>query len=328
MSFNQLALTSGILLAYLVDYAFAGIRGWRWMFGLAAVPASVLLAGMLFLPDSPRWLMSHGLNDRARAILQRIRGSSQVQAEIKEIRASLREQGGGWPDLLRPGVRPALLVGVGLAIFQQITGINTIIYYAPTIFQASGFQSASASILATAGVGAMNVLMTIVAIRLLDRVGRRPLLLAGLAGMVLSLGVLGVAFLLPNLSSVVGWVAVASLVVYVGSFALGLGPVFWLLISEIYPLKVRGLGMSVASVANWGANLAIALTFLSLVQAVGRPYTFWLYGVAGIASWFFAYFLVPETKGKTLEQIEAHWRTGKHPRAMGHQTSEDDTSGS
>jgi SP family galactose:H+ symporter-like MFS transporter len=317
VSLNQLAITLGIVVSYLVDYALSGLGAWRWMFGLAAIPATILGSGMLFLPDSPRWLVSRKMLDKARTVLERIRDTTHVDDELGDIQRSEQVQTGEWAELLQPLVRPALVVGIGLAIFQQVTGINTIIYYAPTIFEFAGLGSAAVSILATVGVGVMNVLMTIVAIRLVDRVGRRPLLLIGMAGMILSLGVLGLAFLLPNLLNVLGWIAVGSLVVYVGSFAVGLGPVFWLLISEIYPLKIRGLAMSIASIANWGANLVVALTFLTLTQVLGRPGTFWLYAVVGVGAWLFAYFLVPETKGRTLEDIEAHWRAGRHPREMG-----------
>jgi SP family galactose:H+ symporter-like MFS transporter len=317
VSLNQLAVTVGIVVSYLVDYALSSSGDWRWMFGLAAIPATILGTGMLFMPDSARWLISRGLLDRARAVLERTRATTDVDAEIAETKKSVQRQSGEWAELLRPTIRPAVVVGIGLAIFQQVTGINTVIYYAPTIFEFAGLGSATVAILATVGVGIVNMLMTIVAIWLVDRVGRRRLLLVGVVGMVLSLGVLGLAFQLPNLSSSLGWIAVGSLMLYVGSFAVGLGPVFWLLISEIYPLKIRGFAMSIASIANWAANLVVALTFLTLIQALGRPGTFWLYGLVGIGAWFFAYFLVPETKGRSLEEIEAHWRAGKHPREMG-----------
>jgi len=317
VSLNQIALTVGIVISYLVDYALSDIGGWRWMFGLAAVPASLLGIGMIFMPESPRLLVSHSLIDKARAVLREIRGTDNIDAELQDIRQSLGQQSGRWSELKNPLVRPALIVGVGLAVFQQVTGINTVIYYAPTIFQFAGFKSASVSILATVGVGIINVLMTLVAMWLIDRVGRRPLLMTGLIGMILSLVILGLAFMLPTLSSILAWIAVGSMMLYVGSFAISLGPVFWLLISEIYPLKIRGLSMSIATIANWGANLLVAMTFLSLLQTLGRPITFWLYAAMGLAAWIFSYFLVPETKGRSLEEIEAHWRAGKHPRAMG-----------
>jgi SP family galactose:H+ symporter-like MFS transporter len=317
VSFNQFALTLGIVISYLVDYALSNAGAWRWMFGLAAIPATILGAAMIFMPDSARWLVSQGRAEGARGVLERIRDTQQVDDELQEIKKSERVQTSELSELLKPGVRPALVVGIGLAIFQQVTGINTVIYYAPTIFESAGLTSASVSILATVAVGIVNALMTAVAIWLLDRVGRRPLLLTGMIGMIVALLALGGAFLVPGLSGSMGWIAVASVIVYVGSFAVGLGPVFWLLISEIYPLKVRGLSMSLATVANWGANLVVALSFLSLIQAVGRTGTFWIFAGIGVAAWVFAYRLVPETRGQSLEEIEAHWRAGKHPRQMG-----------
>jgi SP family galactose:H+ symporter-like MFS transporter len=316
VSLNQIALTSGIVISYLIDYALSGGQAWRWMLGLAAIPAAMLGVGMFFMPPSPRWLLSHEQATRAMNVLQRIRARDDVTSEVKSIETSLKRQTGDWSELLKPGIRPALIVGIGLAIFQQITGINTVIYYAPTIFQFAGFKSAAAAILATTGVGLVNVALTVLAMQLLDRIGRRPLLLIGMAGMTLSLLALGLAFLAPN-ATWLGWVAIVSLMFYVGSFAIGLGPVFWLLISEIYPLRVRGLAMSLATVMNWGFNLIVSITFLSLVGAVGRSWTFWIYGLIGICALIFSYSLVPETKGRSLEEIEAHWRAGRHPRELG-----------
>jgi MFS transporter, SP family, galactose:H+ symporter len=194
---------------------------------------------------------------------------------------------------------------------QQLTGINTVIYYAPTIFQMSGIESESAAIAATVVVGVVNVLLTIVSIRLLDHLGRKPLLSLGLAGMVLSLGVLGLAFhMTAALGKALVWVSIASLLVYIASFAVSLGPIAWLVISEVYPLRVRGLGMSVATVSNWGFNFLVALTFLSIVDAVGPARAFWLYALIGILGWLFCRFYIPETKGRTLEEIELHWLKG------------------
>jgi SP family galactose:H+ symporter-like MFS transporter len=305
VSLNQLAITIGIVISYLVDFAFAPSGGWRWMLGLAVIPSLVLGIGMFFMPSSPRWLLSKGITEKAHSILERIRMTKNVDGEIKEIKDSLAlEKECKWADLLDPTVRPALIVGIGLAAFQQLTGINTVIYYAPTILLFAGLPSAAVSILATAGIGVINVIMTVVAIYLIDRIGRRPLLLIGLVGMVFSLLILGIAFALPGLSSSLGLVSIISLMIYVGSFAIGLGPVFWLMISEIYPLRIRGRAMSAATVVNWGTNLLIAITFLSLVQIIGTSGTFWLYGIIGIGTWIFVYRLVPETKGRSLEEIE------------------------
>ncbi len=308
VAINQVALTSGIVISYLVDYAFAGTHAWRWMFALAAIPAAAFGVGLAFIPDSPRWLVARGRVDDARAVLRRIRQANVVEGELREIQHSASRQQGHWSELLGPRLRPAMIVGIGLAIAQQVTGINTVIYYAPTIFGFAGLSLVPTAILASVGVGMVNVVMTVVAMLLIDRVGRRPLLLVSLAGMAVALAVLGLAFALPQLSGNLGWIAVTSLMVYVGSFAVGLGPVFWLVLSEIYPLRVRGRAMSVGTVANWGTNLLVALTFLTLTQVLGRPATFWLYAVISVAAWLFAFFLVPETKGRSLEQIEAQWR--------------------
>src|SRR6266436_6241442 len=318
VSLFQLAVTVGIVVAYLTDYAFAGVEGWRWMLGLAVVPAIVFGAGMLFLPETPRWLISGGQHEVAHGVLVRIRGLADVKVEIEEIKASLAQQteSGRWADLFGRRVRPALVVGIGLAIFQQITGINTVIYYAPKILQAAGFNSASGAILATAGVGVVNVGLTVVAMFLVDRAGRRPLLLAGITGMIVTLGVLGLSFRISNPSGQLAWIAVICLMGYVASFAISLGPIFWLLIAEIYPLRIRGLAEGTAATFNWGSNFIVSLTFLTLVEKLGASSTFLLYALASVASWLFAYYLVPETKGRTLEQIEAFWRAGHRSRPM------------
>jgi len=309
VSLFQLAITIGILCAYLVDYGFAESGEWRWMLGLAGVPGAILGLGMLFLPESPRWLAERGQTDTAHAVLARIRGTQDVQAEMDEILSSLQraQERGRWADLLMPAVRPALVIGVGLAIFQQVTGINTVIYYAPTIIQSAGISSAAGAILATAGIGLVNVLLTIVSMWLIDRAGRRPLLLTGIAGMVVSLGVLGLAFRMMAGNTSLAWVAVVTLMAYVAFFAISLGPIFWLLISEIYPLKIRGLAEGTAAGTNWAFNLLVSITFLTLVEMLGPSWTFWLYGVLAIAAWLFSYYLVPETKGRTLEEIEQSW---------------------
>jgi sugar porter (SP) family MFS transporter len=313
VSLNQLMITIGIVCSYLADYGLADMRGWRWMFGLAAIPAAILLLGLLFVPESPRWYMRQLSRDRAREVLGKIRKPSDVDEELAEIEASLNQQQGDWRELLSSSLRPALVIGIGLAVFQQFTGINTVIYYAPTIFKLAGLHSNSAAILATVGVGVVNVLMTVVALELLDRVGRRPLLLYGLAGMIVTLGVLGAGFFSANPTSALAWTSVVCVATYVACFAISLGPIFWLVISEIYPLKIRSRAMAVATMANWGSNLLVARTFLSLLHVLGRPWTFWLYALVGVLAWIFVVRLVPETKGKTLEEIEAAWRTRQRP---------------
>ena len=309
VSLNQLAVTLGILVSYLVGYALAADGAWRWMLGLGAVPGVVLAVGMAALPETPRWLAGHGHADRARAALVRLRGTNvDIGAEMAALRADLAGTVAARPErrLGHTASRLPLIVGIGLAVFQQVTGINTVIYFAPVIFQASGLSSASAAILATAGIGVVNVCMTAVAIRLVDRVGRRVLLLWGLAGMAASLCLLALGFALGH-GPALGWLTAASLTAYVGCFAIGLGPVFWLLISEIFPLAIRARGMSVSTIANWLANLVVALTFLDLVDLIGRVGVFLLYAALTAGAFAFAFALVPETKGLSLEGVAALW---------------------
>ncbi|MDQ6740593.1 MAG: sugar porter family MFS transporter [Actinomycetota bacterium] len=314
---NMLAITTGIVAAYLVDYALSGVQGWRYMFGLAAIPSIALVIGMWRLPDSPRWLISKSNVAQAKLVLQRARTTADVSQEITDIQKSMQEQGEvGVAGLLQPALRMPMIVGLGLAIFQQITGINTVIYYSPTIFGFAGISDAGPAILAGAGLTMVMWCLHVLAIFLLDRVGRRPLLLTGVAGQIIGLAILGAAFQFQQLAGFKGDVAIVGLIIYVACFAFGLGPIFWLLISEIYPLKIRGAAMSAVTVTNWGLNLVVAVTFLSLVAVLGHAGTFWLYGVIAVAAWVFFYRLVPETKGRTLEQIEAHWQAGKGPREL------------
>jgi SP family galactose:H+ symporter-like MFS transporter len=312
---NMLAITIGIVVAYLTDYGLAHHGGWRWMFGLGAVPALVLTVGMWFLPDSPRWLISKNRMDQARKAMLRLRAVAECGPEITHIQETFHKTSGDWKtELLRPELRMPLIIGIGLATFQQLSGINTVIYYAPTIFGFAGFKGASASILGAVGLGVVMILCHVLAIFLLDRVGRRPLLLVGVAGQIVGLAALGAAFQFKQLPGD-EYIAVGSLVLYVSCFAFGLGPVFWLIISEIYPLAVRGAAMSVATVANWTINLAVAVSFLTLVGFAGHVFTFWIYGAITVGAWFFIYKLVPETKDKTLEQIEEDWKSNQSQHA-------------
>jgi MFS family permease len=203
---------------------------------------------------------------------------------------------------------------VGLAIFDQLVGINTVIYYAPTIFGYAGFTSASSAILATGVVGIVNVLATIVASTLIDKIGRRPLLQWGSIGMAITLGALGTIFAFGPQQT--GYLTLAVLLIYIVSFALSMGPVVRLMNAEIYPTRLRAMGSSIASFANWNANLLVSFTFLSLIHLLGKPLTFWLYAFLGILAFIFSTILVPETKGKSLEQIEHYWRNGRSWEAM------------
>lgn len=304
-SFNQLMVVSGILAAYVVNWAFKDITGdWRWMLGLAAIPGLALAIGMYFQPYSPRWLIEHDREDEARDVLKRARGDdADIDEEIEEITEAANEEG-GLRDLWSPGVRAMVVIGLVLAVAQQLIGVNTVIYYAPTILKFTGLSSGSA-ITQALSVGITNVVFTIVAILVLDRVGRRPLLIVGTTGCILMLGVLGAFFASPWLQSNASWIALAALIVYIASYAVGLGPVFWLMISEIFPLRVKSAAMSTSTIANWGSNFAVSTFFLSLTGAITKEGTFWLYGAFGIGALCFFIVRLPETKDRSLEEISS-----------------------
>ena len=318
VSLNQLMITCGIVVSYLVDYALTlGKNEWRWMFGFGALPALILIIGMLALSESPRWLISRNRLKEASDVLGHMMPPEGVKAEVSAIQNSLTIKTGSWKEVMSPWVRPALLVGIALAFFQQATGINTIIYYAPTIFEFAGFGSHKVAILATVGVGMVNVLMTLVAIWFIDRLGRKPLLYIGLSGMTLSLGILGLAFYLPGMMGALKILTVLSVIFYIASFAISLGPIFWLIISEIYPLKVRGRAMSLATLANWGFNMLVASTFLTLTEKLGKAGAFWFYASVCVVGIVFCYLYVPETKGVSLENIENFLKKNKGLKAFG-----------
>jgi sugar porter (SP) family MFS transporter len=304
VSFNQLAITSGILVSYLIDYWLSSSRDWRLMFGLASIPAGLLLVGMLFQPESPHWLVWQDREDEARRVLSRFREPSEVDREVEEVRRVARAEQKA-PGLTDPRLRPLLVLGAGLAVLQQVTGINTVIYYAPTLLHGAGLGN-SASLLANVVNGAVNVLMTVVAIRLLDRAGRRPLLVGGTCGMAVGMLVVGVAFAVggAHLRGSYALVAIAGLLVYTGSFAIGLGPVFWLLIAEIYPQQVRGAAMSVATLANWAANFVVTISFLTLLDAIGGAGVFFLFCALSSAGAVYMARRVPETKDLSLAEIQ------------------------
>jgi sugar porter (SP) family MFS transporter len=306
VSCNQLALSSGILASYLVDYGLSASRDWRLMFGLACIPAVLLFLGMLAQPESPAWLVTHDRVSDARRVLSRLRPASAVEDELASIMTSAQGQRASARELLGPSLRPMLALGVLLAVFQQVTGINTVIYYAPTLLNGAGLGS-SAALLANVADGVVNVGMTLVAIRLLDRVGRRTLLICGTCGMAVALVTIALIFLTSGsrLSGAAAIVAIAALLAYIGSFAVGLGPVFWLLISEIYPVRVRASAMSAAASANWGANFVVTISFLSLLNAITAAGTFFVFAFFTLVAIAYMWRRVPETKGMRLEEISA-----------------------
>lgn len=302
-TFNQLMVVTGIFLAYISAWALKGVAGdWRWMLGIAAIPGLALAIGMYSQPFSPRWLVERGREDDAREVLKKVRSTEEeVDEEMSDIQEAAGKEG-GWRDLLSPGVRAMVVVGIVLAVAQQLIGVNTVIYYAPTILKFTGISSGGAVTEALA-VGVTNLIFTVVAILLLDRIGRKPLLITGTIGCIVSLAVLGVFFASGSLQDSAPWIALACLIVYIASFAIGLGPVFWLMISEIFPLKVKSPAMSVATVANWASNFVVASFFLSLTGAITRQGAFWLYGFFGILALIFFITRLPETKGRSLEEI-------------------------
>jgi len=304
VSLYQLAVTLGILISFVVNYECAESANWRLMFLLGAVPAALQFICLFFLSETPSWLFKQGEEKEATSILQKLRYGKNWMNQIEAMKsAASPHRIGSWKVVFSSKLRFVLLIGVVLSIFQQITGINTVIYYAPKIFELAGFTSATNAIAATMVVGVVNVLATIISVWLLDRIGRRMLLLIGAAGMAVALLVLAWAFFIGS-----GWVddaALISLMAYVGFFAIGLGPVTWVILSEIYPLKIRSKAMTVAIFANWGFNYLVSLSFLDLINGMGAGGTFLLYAVVTLLSLWFVYRFIPETRGKTLEEIES-----------------------
>ena len=307
-SLNQLMIVVGILLAYIVNALLAASEAWRTMLGLAVVPSLVLLVGMYFMPETPRWLVSRGRDDEARDVLRQTRDEESVEREVREIKEVERDEEGGLRELAAPWVRPALIVAVGLAIFQQIIGINTIIYYAPTTLTEAGFGDQAATY-ANVAIGVLNVIMTLVAIRLIDRSGRVPLLVGGLVGMIASLVVLGASsLLLPASQSPTDPLAIitlACLAAFIASFAVSWGPTVWVMLPEILPLRIRGTAMGLAIFLHWGANFVVSQTFPILLATVGAGAVFLGYAVVAVVALLFVRSRVTETKGRSLEQIEA-----------------------
>ncbi|MBU6383672.1 MAG: sugar porter family MFS transporter [Verrucomicrobia bacterium] len=307
VSLNQLCVTIGILLAYLVSYAFAAEADWRDMFACAFIPIGIQFVGLFFIAETPSWLISHHKRADAEEVLEKIQvhhgHHPHLVNERKEEDGLTKKR---FKALLAPSVRMPFLIGIGVAVFQSITGINTVIYYAPRIFQLAGFTETSTALFATVLVGTINVIVTVIALWLIDRVGRRPLLIAGLIGMAGSLFILGLSFLSQGHAS--GLTAIFAMLIYVGFFAVSLGPVAWLIISEVYPLGVRGRAMGIATFSNWLCNYFVSLTFLTLIQDLGTSGTFWLYAIICLLGLWFVIRLVPETKGKTLEEIQSFWK--------------------
>ncbi len=316
VSVNQFAIVSGMLLVYFANYFIAGLgdpawnqtTGWRWMFASEAVPAVLLLALLFFVPETPRFLLAKARPEEALRILSRVNGPAAAGREMREIADAIAQEGAALSDLFKPGARTVLLIGIALAVLQQVTGINVFLYYAPDIFNKLGAHT-DAALLQTVIVGAVNLLFTVVAIWTVDRLGRKPLMLLGSFGMGVSLVAIGLAACLQKTEM---WVLVFILG-YIASFALAVGPVTWVILSEIFPTRIRGRGMALATVCLWAANFIVSQTFPMMDRSprllgwFHHGFPFFLYAGFCAMTIVLVWRWVPETKGQTLERIENHW---------------------
>lgn len=341
----QLMITIGIVASYFSDLAFADESNpfsWRWMFYVGVFPAFILFIGMFFVPETPRFLIGKGRDEEGRKVLEKVEDPALVESAVAQIKEEINQDQDsvGFKELLSKTWRVPLAIAIGIMFIQQFVGINTVIYYAPTLFLMAGFEGARAAITATVAVGVVNVASTILSMSLIDKIGRRKLYFIGLAGMMLALATLAAFFLFKdNLGDNLKWVTVGTVLVYIMFFAISLGPLGWLIISEIFPLKIRGVGMSIGALSNWFFNGIVAFTFLKLawlftgdgmeitktvikdgqevVQSDPNPAgAFFLYAIIAVVGIFWGYKYIPETKGVTLEKIEKHWRDGKAPNEL------------
>ena len=284
------------------------MRGWRWMFGAGVLPSAVFLLALLLVPESPRWLVKRRREGEAVTILARVGGSAHAQWELSEIRSALAQETGSISQLFLPGMRIALAIGVLLAILQQITGVNVLMYYAPEIFKKLGYATNSA-LLATVLLGVVDLLFTIIAIWTVDKLGRKPLMIMGSTGMAICLVAMGLAYCGGQKGA---WM-LAFILSYKACFAMSVGPVTWVILSEIFPTGIRGRAMAMATVCLWVANYVVIQTFpmiretTHIVEPYNRAAPFWLYAIFCLVSVIFIWRFVPETKGKTLEEIERSW---------------------
>lgn len=312
VSLYQLAIVVGINLIYFVNLVIASFGdeawnvnvGWRYMLGSGTIPAVLFLVLLFIVPESPRWLVKKGKDDDALDTLEKVNGKTEGKNVLHEIKNSLGQEVGTLSDLFSARLKPALVIGIVLALFSQITGINAIIYYAPEIFKGVGFASESA-LMQTVLIGAINTLFTFVALWLIDRVGRKVLLQWGVAGMIGCLLAVGVCF---HFNFTSGPWLILFILGYIAFFASSLGPIPWVLISEIFPTKTRGIAMSFCTVVLWIGVLAVTQFTPVLLQRIGGAYTFWLFMLNAIFLLWFVWQRIPETKQRTLEEIEQSWK--------------------
>lgn len=309
-SLFQLMVMSGILLAYITNYSFSDLyNGWRLMLGFAAIPAAILLLGALVLPESPRFLVKDGRVDEAREILEQMNkhNESTVNDELVQIKKQAEIRSGGIKELFGGLVRPALVIGFGLAVFQQIMGCNTVLYYAPTIFTEVGF-GVQAALLAHIGIGVFNIIVTAIAVIVMDKIDRKKMLIYGAIGMGVSLLVMSISMKFSHGSFTASIICVIALTIYIAFFSATWGPVMWVMVGEVFPLNIRGLGNSFSSVINWGANMMVSLTFPALLNYFGTGSLFIGYGVICFVAIWFVSVKVFETRNRSLEEIEATLR--------------------
>ena len=319
ISLHQLMVTVGILAAFLSNTAFSGAGDWRWMLGVIAFPALALLFGLLFLPRSPRWLMSRGRNEEAEHVLEKLRSDRQsIETEMREIADQLKVEFQGW-GLFRsnPNFRRTVWLGIMLQVMQQLTGINVVMYYAPRIFGLAGYGTSHDQLWGTVIVGAVNMAATFIAIGLVDRWGRKPILYTGFTVMALALATLGALLHVGVTGGASQIAAVVMLLVFIAGFAMSAGPMIWILCAEIQPMKGRDFGIAASTFVNWVANTIAGATFLTLLNTLGHAQTFWLYAVMNAGFIFLTLWLVPETKGVSLEQIERNLMAGQALRKLG-----------
>lgn len=302
----QLMVMTGLLLAYLLNYWLQGLyTGWRWMLGFAAFPAAILFIGAIILPESPRYLVRNNMENVAREVLMAMNSNDEkvVNSDIADIKEQAAIESGGWKELFGPMVHPALVAAVGLAIFQQVMGCNTVLYYAPTIFTDAGF-GVHFALLSHIWIGVFNVIVTVIGIWLMNRVSRRKMLVVGGWLMAITLFIMCWGLMNSADSRFSADVAVISMVIYIASFSGTWGPIMWTMIGEMFPLNIRGLGNSFSAGVNWTANMVVSLTFPPLLSAFGKGTLFIGYGIFCLLAIWFVHTKVFETQGKSLESIE------------------------
>ncbi len=303
VSLNQLAIVIGILVAFLSNYLLAdsGPNNWRWMLLVMAAPAILLFFSLFLVPESPRWLVARQRNSEALAVLIKTSGEEYAATELLEIEDTLKiHQESVFSDLLAPKVRPLLFMGIILAVFSQITGINTIMYYAPKIFASVGNSNGS-SLLQTLAIGFINVIFTLIAMALIDRFGRKWMLILGSGGMMSMLLGLSTLFFIHQTS---GLMVLVFILGYIACFSASLGAAVWVVISELFPNRLRSKGMSVAIVALWIACTIVSVTFPIMLERLSGGITFLIFAIICLANLLYVWWYVPETKGKTLEELE------------------------